>query len=78
MTTWAGDDPANDDYSGFSIGADQKGLLCCDSNVVTFDGLVNYDVMTEVALRDGTDVVSATDAVRAACASAPTSWETSC
>ena len=30
--------------------------------------------MTEVALRDGTDVASAADAVRAACASSPTSW----
>ena len=74
MTTWAGDDPANDEYSGFSIGANRKGLLCCDSNVVTLDGLVNYDVMTEVALREGTDVASAADAVRAACASSPTSW----
>ncbi len=74
MTTWAGDDPASDEYSGFSIGANRDGLLCCDSNVVTLDGLVNYDVMTEVALRHGTDVASAADAVRAACVSAPTSW----
>ena len=74
MTTWAGDDPALDEYSGFSIGANRHGLLCCDSNVVTLDGLVNYDVMTEVALRDGTDVASAAEAVRAACAAAPTSW----
>ena len=74
MTTWAGDDPASDEYSGFSIGANRDGLLCCDSNVVTLDGLVNYDVMTEVALRHGTDVASAADAVRDACVSAPTSW----
>jgi hypothetical protein len=74
MTTWAGDDPATDEYSGFSIGANAHGLLCCDSNVVTLDGHLNYDVMTEVALRDGTDVASAVEAVRAACAEAPTSW----
>lgn len=74
MTTWAGDDPANDEYSGFSIGANGYGVLCCDSNVVTLDGHVNYDVMTELALREGTDVVSAAEAVRAACAAAPTSW----
>lgn len=74
MTTWAGDDPADDEYSGFSIGANRHGLLCCDSNVVTLDGLVNYDVMTEVALRRGTDVTSAADAVREACAVAATSW----
>jgi hypothetical protein len=74
MTTWAGDDATNDEYSGFSIGANEYGVFCCDSNVVTLDGHVNYDVMTEVALREGTDVASAVEAVRAACAAAPTSW----
>lgn len=74
MTTWAGDDPALDEYSGFSVGANAFGLLCCDSNVVTLDGHVNYDVMTEVALREGVDVASAAEAVRVACAAAPTSW----
>jgi len=74
MTTWAGDDPLLDEYSGFSIAANASGLLCCDSNVVTLDGHVNYDVMTEVAVRDGFDVASAVEAVRKACASAPVSW----
>lgn len=74
MTTWAGDDPSLDEYSGFSVGANAHGLLCCDSNVVTLDDHVNYDVMTEVALREGTDVASAAEAVRAACAAAATSW----
>lgn len=74
MTTWAGDDPTKDEYSGFSIGANSAGLLVCDSNVVTLDGLVNYDVMTEVALREGSDVVTAAEAVRRACAEHETSW----
>ncbi len=74
MTTWAGDDPLLDEYSGFSIAANAHGLLCCDSNVVTLDDHVNYDVMTEVAVREGVDVVSAAAAVRAACAAAPVSW----
>lgn len=74
MTTWAGDDPSKDEYSGFSVGANSAGLLVCDSNVVTLDGLVNYDVMTEVALREGTDVASAAEAVRRACAANETSW----
>ncbi len=74
MTTWAGDDPSRDEYSGFSVGANAHGLLCCDSNVVTLDQHVNYDVMTEVALREGTDVASAAEAVRRACAATPTSW----
>ena len=74
MTTWTGDDPALDEYSGFSIAANSYGLLCCDSNVVTLDGHVNYDVMTEVAVREGTDVASAVEAVRSACRQAPVSW----
>ena len=74
MTTWAGDDPLLDEYSGFSIAANVHGLLCCDSNVVTLDDHVNYDVMTEVAVREGVDVASAVAAVRAACAAAPVSW----
>jgi len=74
MTTWAGDDPSLDEYSGFSIGANRHGLLCCDSNVVTLDGHQNYDVMTEVALRHGTDVPTAVAAIRSACAAEATSW----
>jgi hypothetical protein len=74
MTTWAGDDPAHDQYSGLSIGANRHGLLCCDSNVVTLPGHVNYDEMTEVALTEGTDVASAAEAVAAACRRSPVSW----
>jgi hypothetical protein len=74
MTTWAGTDPALDEFSGFSIGANRHGLLCCDSNVVTLDGLENYDVMTEVALRRGHDVPSAVEAVVSACGQRETSW----
>jgi hypothetical protein len=74
MTTWAGEDPTKDEYSGFSIGANSRGLLVCDSNVVTLDGLVNYDVMTEIALREGHDVQSAAEAVRRACSENETSW----
>lgn len=74
MTTWAGTDPSLDEFSGFSIGANRHGVLCCDSNVVTLDGLENYDVMTEVALREGVDVRSAAEAVVRACARRETSW----
>ena len=74
MTTWAGVDPSLDEFSGLSIGANRHGLLCCDSNVLTKDGLENYDVMTEVALREGTDVRSAAAAVERACARRETSW----
>lgn len=74
MTTWDGDDPAGDEYSGFSIGVNRHGLLCCDSNVATLPGHVNYDVMTEVALREGVDVATAIAAIEHACSRRPVSW----
>ena len=73
-TSWAGEDPSLDQFSGFSVGANSSGLLCCDSNVVTLDEHVNYDIMVEVALRQGTDVASAIEAVKEAVAKKPTSW----
>ncbi len=33
VSTWAGTDPERDEFSGFSIGANSAGLLCCDANV---------------------------------------------
>lgn len=73
-TSWAGTDPSLDQFSGFSVGANSSGLLCCDSNVVTLDSHVNYDVMVEVALREGSDVESAVSAVKREVAKSPTSW----
>ena len=66
VTTWAGTDPDLDQFSGFSIGANEHGLLCCDSNVRTLDGHANYDELTEIALRQGRDVDSAVAAVQEA------------
>lgn len=74
VLTWAGTDPDLDEFSGFSIGANVHGLLCCDSNVRTLDGHSNYDDLTEIALREGYDVTSATAAVRAATARRPYLW----
>ena len=74
VTTWAGTDPDLDEFSGFSIGANQHGLLCCDSNVRTLEGHANYDELTEVALRRGTDVDSAVAAVQEAVESKPYLW----
>ena len=74
MTTWDGDDPSADAYSGFSVGANRHGLLVADSNVATLDDHLNYDLMTEVALREGTDIATAVAAVRSACEAAPVSW----
>jgi hypothetical protein len=74
VTTWAGTDPDQDVFSGFSIGANASGLLCCDSNVRTLPDHSNYDDLVEVALREGTDVSSAVAAVRSAVESGPYLW----
>ena len=74
VSTWAGTDPDLDKFSGFSIGANSHGLLCCDSNVRTLDGHANYDELTETALREGRDVASAVAAVQAAVEARPYLW----
>ncbi len=74
VTTWAGTDPDLDQFSGFSIGANEHGLLCCDSNVRTLEGHANYDELTEVALREGRDIDSAVGAVQEAVESKPYLW----
>jgi len=74
ITTWAGDDPDVDEFSGFSIGANRHGLLCCDSNVRTVPDHDNYDRLVEIALREGTDVPSAIQAVRQAVSDRPFLW----
>ncbi len=74
ITTWAGDDPDVDEFSGFSIGANRHGLLCCDSNVRTLPEHENYDRLVEIALREGTDVPSGIEAVRRAVTDRPFLW----
>ena len=74
LATWAGDDASLDESSGFSIGANQDGLLCCDANVKTVADHANYDDLVEIALRDGTDFVSAVEAVADAVARQPYHW----
>ncbi|MCE2527787.1 MAG: hypothetical protein J4G00_09685 [Actinomycetia bacterium] len=73
VETWAGTDPDLDRFSGFSVGANRHGLLCCDSNVRTVPGL-NYDRLTEIALREGTDVRSGVEAVERAMRRHPYIW----
>ena len=73
-TSWAGAGGAPDHFSGFSIGANSHGLLCCDANVRTLDEHENYDDLVEIALREGTDVASAIEAVRSAVDHRPYLW----
>ena len=58
VSTWAGTDPDLDEFSGFSIGANEHRLLCCDSNVRPLEEHANYDELTEIVLRRGRDVDS--------------------
>ena len=74
ITTWNDDDPANDHFSGFSIGANSAGLLVCDSNVRTVPDHENYDDLVEIALREGIDVTSAIAAVERAVSRRPYLW----
>lgn len=74
LATWAGDDPLLDEFSGFSIGANAHGLLCCDANVKTVPGHANYDDLVEIALRSGSDFVGAVEAVADAVGRQPYHW----
>ena len=74
ITTWAGDDPDLDQFSGFSIGANADGLLCCDTNVRTLPDHSNYDDLVEIALRQGKNVASAIAAVQRAVEARPHLW----
>jgi len=66
LATWAGGDSSLDEFSGFSIGANAHGLLCCDANVRTLPGHSNYDDLVETALRHGHDVATAIVAIEEA------------
>ena len=74
LATWAGDDASVDEFSGFSIGANAHGLLCCDANVRTIPGYANYDDLVEIALRASSDFVEAVEAVADAVARRPYHW----
>ena len=74
ITTWAATERELDHFSGFSIGANENGLLGCDSNVRTLEDHASYDDLVEIALRQGTDVASAVDAIRHAVATGPYLW----
>ena len=74
LVTWAGSDTVVDDFSGFSIGANAEGLLCCDANVRTIPGYANYDDLVEIALRSSGGFVGAVEAVADAVALRPYNW----
>ncbi|MBL09063.1 MAG: hypothetical protein CL402_00860 [Acidiferrobacteraceae bacterium] len=60
VSTWASPDSSADQFSGFSIGANEHGLFCCDANVreEPLDGQ-NYDRLTEIALTEAHSVETA-------------------
>lgn len=66
-TSWADNDLGGDQFSGFSIGANKHGLFCADSNVREEPAKgTNYDVLTEIALTEGSDVATAVAALEQA------------
>ena len=74
LVTWAGDDTSLDEFSGFSIGANAHGLLCCDANVRTLPNHANHGDLVEIALREASDFVSAVEAVADAVARQAYQW----
>jgi hypothetical protein len=63
LETWDGDDPANDRFSGFSLGFNAT-LACCDANVKTVDGGDNYDRLVQAVVEGATTVDEAASLVR--------------
>lgn len=55
LETWDGDDPANDRFSGFSVGFNGA-LACCDSNVQTVGDSLNYDRLVQAVVEGATTV----------------------
>ena len=63
LATWDGDDPAQDRFSGYSIGVNAH-LACCDSNVRTVPGGDNYDILVQEVIDTCTTVDEAITRVR--------------
>ena len=74
VATWDESDPAEDRFSGISVGANAAGLLCADANVRGAHGQSNYDELVEIALRAGGGVALGIAAIEAAVATRPYLW----
>lgn len=73
LETWDGLDPANDRFSGFSIGSNM-GLACCDSNVKTIENGVNYDRLVQAVVDNCSTVDEAVQKVQTLVASDSYCW----
>ncbi len=74
VATWHESDPAEDRFSGMSVGANAAGLLCADANVSGAHDQANYDELVEIALRAGGGVAVGIAAIEAAVATRPYLW----
>lgn len=64
LETFGEQEVAQEVFSGLSVGANQAGLLCCDSHVnYSPSDAANYDKLVEVALRQGDSVATAVTAL---------------
>jgi hypothetical protein len=64
LETWDGLDPAQDRFSGFSIGCNEH-LACCDSNVKTVERGENYDRLVQAVVENCSTIDEAVRQVRA-------------
>jgi len=70
----AGEAGGEDVLSGFSIGANVRGVCACNSHVRSLESGENYDLLTEAALRGTASVREACQAVLALAPSARYNW----
>lgn len=73
VETWDGHDPANDRFSGFSLGFNGQ-LACCDSNVKTVPGGVSYDQLVQAVVENCVTIDEAVEFVRALVSGQTYNW----
>ena len=74
VATLAETNPDQDRFSGISLGANARGLLCADANVAGARGFSNYDDLVEIALRAGGGMMEGVAAIQAAAAERTYLW----
>ena len=63
LETWDNDGRSEDKFSGFSIGFNPH-LTCCDSNVRSIPGALNYDRLVQAVVEQCQSIEQALDCVR--------------
>lgn len=75
LETFADDPAIPNVFSGLSIGANRNGLLCCVNHVkTTGDASLNYDLLTQAALAEAENVLSAIEVIESHTKQQPYWW----